>query len=297
MNPSLVKRRLKIAIFFTLIILGAEFLGGIWANSLALLSDAAHLFMDLVALCLTWFALIICERPSTNTKTFGYHRIETFAAFLNGLLIFGIAFGILFESIDHFLNPQEVQSAIVIWVATIGLIVNLAIMYSLRKPVSETQDLNIKSAFYHILGDSLASVGVILGGLIIQYTGWYQVDAVVSLGIGLLILWGTFKILSESIHILLEGVPKGVSLTEVENAITAIPAVKNVHELHIWCICSNIYALSTHALVQNDGQNKVQTLLEEIRAVLKNRFNIAHSTIQLESISCGKSGILCEMKH
>lgn len=296
MDNFQIKRRLKIAVFLTLLILCLETAGGILANSLALLSDAAHMFMDGFALSLSWFAIVISERPSTQTKTYGYHRIEIFAAFLNGVLLFFLACGILYEAFQRFMDPREVQSLAVVFVAITGLAINLVVIYFLKE-TARGRDLNLKSAFYHVLGDSLASIGVIAGGVVMFYTDWYFLDALVSAGIALLLLWGTQTIISDSVHILLEGVPKGISLSEVEKGLIAIPGIQAVHELHIWSICSNVYALSAHALVDGPNGGRTDSMLEEIKILLKEKFDIAHTTIQMESISCGAAEALCELKH
>lgn len=275
-----------------------EMAGGIAAHSLALLSDAAHMFMDGFSLCLSWFALVISERPSTNTKTYGYHRMEILAAFLNGVFLLLLACGLIYESIHRFMNPAEVHSLIMIIVAAIGLATNLAVLYFLKDPINNhTHDLNLKSVFYHVIGDSLASVGVIIGGGIMLYTGWYILDAVVGAGIACLLLWGSKSIISDSVHILLEGVPNGISLSDVEKELMAFPSVRGIHELHIWSICSNIYALSMHAWLHDPKEKPDEFLLEEMKAMLKKKFNISHSTIQLEKNSCGENNVLCEMKH
>tara|TARA_B100000686_G_C16789368_1_gene977544 strand:- start:776 stop:1666 length:891 start_codon:yes stop_codon:yes gene_type:complete len=296
MNHRTIKNRLLIAAVFTFAIMIAEGIGGYLARSLALIGDAVHMFMDVVALILAWFAIVISERPSTITKSYGYHRVEVFAAFLNGSLLLVMSGGIFVESFRLFWNPREIEEMTVLLVALFGLITNLIVIYYFKDSAFNTTNLNVQSVFAHILGDSLASVGVIIGAIIIHFTGWYQLDALIGMAIGLLILWGTFRIISDSMHILLEGVPKGVSLIEVRQAIVDIPAVKNVHELHIWCICSNIYALSAHAIV-SEYDTKSGGLLEEIRRTLRDRFNIDHSTIQLELVSCGKAEVFCDIKH
>ncbi len=297
MEPHTVQSRLKLSVIFTFFIFIIELAGGWIANSLALMSDAAHMFADVFSLSLSWFALKVSERPSTATKTYGYHRFEILAAFLNGLLLIVLAVGIWHEAYQRFHHPHEVQSGIVIGVAILGLLTNLAVISFLKSPFHETNDLNLKSAFYHVLGDSLASVGVIVGGVVMLYTGWYAADALIGAGIGILIVWGAKTLLSDSLHILLEGVPRGVSVQDVERELTAIPAIRNVHELHIWCICSNIYALSAHALVHDQKVNQARFILDEARNMLKAKFNIAHSTIQLESSPCANSHMNCEIKH
>lgn len=297
MDSPAVKNKLKIAILLSSLVLCAEIAGGIFANSLALLSDAAHMFLDVFTLCLTFFAIKISEQPSTHTKTFGYHRIEIFAAFINGTLLILMAGGILYEAYHRFSEPQPVQSSTVVLVATLGLMTNLVVMYILRKSKSSHGDLNVKSALYHVLGDTLASLGVIIGGIVMWYTQWYVMDAIISAGISLIIFWGAKRIVTEAVHILLEGVPRDISITEVEKELTTLAAVQEVHELHIWSICSNIYALSTHALVNVENVNQTESLLEEIKGILRDKFNITHSTIQLEANSCGEKNMLCDIKH
>ncbi|MFQ5451366.1 MAG: cation diffusion facilitator family transporter [Nitrospinaceae bacterium] len=297
MDTPVIQKRLALAIALTSFVMIAEIVGGIIANSLALLSDAAHMFGDVFSLGLTWFALAISQRPSTLTKTYGYHRMEIFAAFLNGISLILMAVWIFFEAIQRVQNPPEVRSQTVIIIAGIGLVANLWVVYFLRDPVRTTHDLNIKSAFFHVLGDTLASVGVIVGAGVMWATGWYLLDPVLAAAIAGLLLWGAKSILSDSVHILLEGVPRGISVTEVEKELTAIPAIKNVHELHIWSICSNIYALSTHALVNDQKVNQVESILIDVQSLLKKKFNITHSTIQFESSPCREVEVLCKIEH
>lgn len=297
MSSHSIRNNLKLSILFTFIIFCIEVVGGFWANSLALLSDAAHMFMDSFSLCLSWCALLISDRPSTNTKTFGYHRVEIFVALLNGLFLLLISLGIFYEALQRISHPEEVKNRIVIIVAVVGLLTNLMVIYLLKSPASHNHDLNLKSAFYHVIGDSLASVAVIVGGVIMMYTGWYALDAIIGSGIGLLLVWGAKNIVSDALHILLEGVPKGVSIQDVERELTSIPAIKNVHELHIWSICSNMYALSTHALVSDQKVNEVDSILGEVRERLKEKFNISHSTIQFESTPCSEASTPCNFKH
>ncbi len=297
MESSVIEKRLKWAVVLTSFVLLIEVIGGILANSLALLSDAAHMFTDVLSLSLSFFALRIAGKPSTDTKTFGYHRMEIFAAFLNGALLFLMACVILYEAWQRALSPLEVHSQTLIIVASIGLATNLCVLYFLQGAASHNHDLNIKSAFYHVVGDSVASIGVIAGGIIMLYTQWYIVDTFIAIAISLFLIWVAKKIIWASLHILLEAVPEGVSIQEVKQALTSIPAIKDIHELHIWCICSNIYALSAHALVNDQKVNQVESILHEIKGTLKTRFNISHSTIQFETNLCGDSEALCDMKH
>jgi cobalt-zinc-cadmium efflux system protein len=297
MNSPAVRKRLTLSIVLTFFVLLLEAAGGVISGSLALLSDAGHMFGDVFSLTLSWFALRIASQPVTSTRTYGYHRMEIFAAFLNGVLLILMAGVIFYEAVLRFQAPSEVDSATLVIVAAIGLATNLGVIFFLKDAAGHSHDLNVKSAFLHVIGDTLASVGVIVGGVIMWNTGWYLIDPLIAAAIALLLLWGGWRVLADSVHILLEGVPKGISLGEVERELTAIPAIQNVHELHIWSICSNIYALSTHALVNDQKGNQVESILNEARDLLKNKFNITHSTIQFESRPCQDNEAQCNMEH
>lgn len=299
MKSSTIQRRLKIALVLVLFVLCVEVAGGIMAHSLALLSDAAHMLTDAFALGLSLIALTVASQPSTHTKTFGYHRVEILAALANGILLLLMALGILWEAYHRYTNPQEVHSLIVISVAIVGLATNLGVLYFLKDPVhnSHNHDLNLKAAFYHVIGDSLASVAVILGGVAMWMTQWYALDSIIAAMVALILIWGAQTIIRDAFHILLEGVPKGINIQEVEKELTSIPAIKDIHELHVWSICSNIYALSTHALVNDQKVNQVEIILKDIESLLKDKFNITHSTIQFESNPCPAAGVVCDIKH
>jgi cobalt-zinc-cadmium efflux system protein len=157
--------------------------------------------------------------------------------------------------------------------------------------------LNLKAAFYHVIGDSLASVAVILGGVAMWMTQWYPLDSIIAAVVALILIWGAQTIIRDAFHILLEGVPKGINIQEVEKELTSIPAIKDIHELHVWSICSNIYALSTHALVNDQKVNQVEIILKDVEALLKDKFNITHFTIQFESNPCPAAGVVCDIKH
>lgn len=297
MDSPAVQNRLKVAALLTLFILCIEVIGGILANSLALLSDAAHMFTDVFALTLSWFALKISYLPSNGEKTYGYHRIEILAAVVNGVVLILMAGGIFYEAVQRYQNPPAVDSEIVILVAALGLATNLIVIYYLKDPFRHTHDLNIRSAFFHVLGDLVASLGVLIGGGIIWLTGWYIVDPLLAASIALLLVWGAWNILSDAFHILLEGVPRGISLTEVKRELTALPAVRDIHELHIWSICSNIYALSTHALIHDSDANQFESTLTDMKELLETKFHITHSTIQFETRPCADDHTLCNIRH
>jgi cobalt-zinc-cadmium efflux system protein len=237
-----VKGRLTLAVVFTAIIFFAELFGGYVFNSLALLSDAAHVFMDVFALGLSLFAIYISGLPPTDKKTFGFHRVEVLVSFLNGVTLLFVSLFIFYKAYTRFMEPQEIESLGMLAVAAVGLLVNLVVALWLSGHAKH--DLNVKSAFFHVIGDAVASVGVIAAGVIIYFTGWYRVDSIISVFIGMIIIAGAVRIIEESTHILLEGVPKDIDLNEVVESMKSQKGVTGIHSLHIWSICHNIYALT-----------------------------------------------------
>jgi cobalt-zinc-cadmium efflux system protein len=276
--------RFKYAILLTTATLLAEIVGGIWTNSLALLSDAAHVFLDLFALLLSLGAIKLASYPVSETRTFGWHRMEVFASFVNGSTIFLIALIISYEAYGRILQPEEVKSLPMLLIAGVGLATNLIAAGALHSHSHD--DLNVRSAFLHLVGDAAASVGVIVGGVIMYFTNWYLLDALISVGIGVLIFWGSWRVMRESVHILLEGVPRGVEVRQVEAAIREVEGVEDVHHLNIWTICSHIIALSGHIVVRGDALCEHSGMLRSIEERLFERFHISHTTLQLESTRC-----------
>ncbi|HZX35958.1 MAG TPA: cation diffusion facilitator family transporter [Thermodesulfobacteriota bacterium] len=293
-----LKRRLRVAIGFTAVVFFAELGGGYLTNSLALLSDSAHVFMDALALFLTLSALYICELPSTENRTYGLHRVEVFAAFLNGLTVFAVAVFILYRAYLRFLDPPAVESTGMLIVAVFGLLVNLAVARGLHGFAKS--DLNVRSAFLHVVGDAAASVGVIAGAIIIHFTGAYIADPIVSAGIGCVILWGSLRIILEASHILLEGVPRSVDLNDVVKDIMSFEGVSGLHSLHIWSICHNVNALSAHVDVSARYAAPSGELLKKINERLAERYSIFYTTLQVECPGCeGRSEgeVLRTMAH
>lgn len=290
-------RRLKVALVIVLAILVAEVIGGLLSNSLALLGDAGHMLVDALALGISLFAIAIARRPATATKTYGYHRAEIMAALANGAILVLLAICIFYEAYQRFLSPPAVQTTIMMSIAAVGLVANLTGILLLRgvRQVS----LNIRAAFWHIFGDTISSLGVIVGGAIIAVTGWGIVDPIIAVLIGGIILWGAVRLVRESIDILLEAVPKHVQMDKVIEMIRRVPGVEDVHDIHIWTITSDIYALSTHLLVEDQMVSRAGEIVEAINKGLAQDFNIHHTTLQLECEKCAScpSGFICEMSR
>lgn len=290
-----ISRRLIIAIVLTGVTLIAEIIGGIWTNSLALLSDAAHVFLDLFALVLSLAAIKLASIPASERHTFGLHRSEVFASFINGLTVFLMALGILYEAWLRFATPEVVKSLPMLIIAAIGLAMNLLAARALHSHSHD--DLNVKSAFLHVVGDAAASVGVIAGGIIMYSTGWYQLDALISAAIGLLILAGAGRVLRDSTHILMEGTPRGLNLQEVADAIRTVEGVQDLHHLNIWTVCSHILALSVHIDCAAELEITRATILHRIEHLLAERFHINHTTIQMECSVCSGGDVIKELNH
>lgn len=276
--------RFKFAIFLTVTTLVAELIGGIWTNSLALLSDAAHVFLDLFALLLSLGAIKLSAYPTSETRTFGWHRMEVFASFINGSTVFLIALVICYEAIGRIYQPEAVKSLPMMLIAIVGLAMNAVAAGALHSHSHD--DLNVHSAFLHMVGDAAASVGVIVGGIVMYFTDWYLVDAIISVGIGFVIFWGSWRVVRESVHILLEGVPRGMDINQVATAIRDVEGVEEVHHLNVWTICSHINALSGHVVVPASFKGEHSSLLRRIEERLFERFHISHTTLQVEAIRC-----------
>ena len=279
-----IARRFKYAIFLTAATLIAELAGGIWTNSLALLSDAAHVFLDLFALLLSLGAIKLASYPVSDTRTFGWHRMEVFASFVNGSTVFLIAAIICYEALGRMVHPEEVKSLPMMLIAAVGLAMNLFAAGALHSHSHD--DLNVRSAFLHMVGDAAASVGVIVGGIVMYFTNWYLLDAFISVGIGFVIFWGSWRVVRESLHILLEGVPRGIDVGQVADAIRQMEGVEEVHHLNIWTICSHIIALSGHVVIPPSFRGEHGGMLRRIEEQLFERFHISHTTLQLESARC-----------
>ncbi|MGA2195885.1 MAG: cation diffusion facilitator family transporter [Bryobacteraceae bacterium] len=264
-----------------------ELFAGVRAHSLALISDAGHNFTDALALLLAWFGFYLQSKPADETKTYGYHRASVLSAFLNALTLVGLSAWIFYESALRLRHPAAVQENIMMAVAALGLVINGSIVLALRG--ASRGDLNIRGAFVHMLGDALGSIAIIAGAITIRYTGWVQVDPILSILIGVLIVWTAWDIIQESLNILLEGLPKGIRLEHVGAALRAIQGVLGVHDLHIWCLGSNTRALSCHVLIDDVPPSSSDSILRELNGMLAESFHIHHTTVQFEHVSCAIS--------
>jgi cobalt-zinc-cadmium efflux system protein len=263
----------------------AEVIGGLLANSLALLSDAGHMLTDILALGLSIVAMRFAQKPPTASKTFGFYRLEILAAFFNGMLLFFISFYIFYEAYKRLLHPEEIKGLVMLVVAAIGLLANGVGIVILKK--SARKSLNVRSAFFHIVGDTISSGGVIVGGLVILYTGWNLVDSLIGIFIGMLILAGAYRLVRESIDIFLEATPKDINMAKMLDDLRKIEGVKEIHHLHLWTITSGIYAMSAHVLIEDLLVSRCAQILEEIERLLQGKYGMEHTTIQFESESCG----------
>ncbi len=297
-SHGMAKQSLRLAFFLTMLILVAELVGGFVANSLALLSDAGHVVTDIFALGLAWFAVVQAERPPNARKTFGYHRVGILAALANAVTLILIAVVILWEAVQRFQHPEPVQPLVMFLSATIGIAINLYIGFGLRK---EGGSLNVRAAMLHVFGDVGVSAGVIIAGVVILLTGWTIVDPLLSIGIAALIAVGAWRILRETTDILLEAVPKGLSMPDLVSDMRKVEGVEDVHDLHVWCITSNMYALSCHIMIDDMPQSKSSTILQSMNRMLNEHYHIGHATIQFECTPheercCSIEGLLyCRM--
>ena len=271
----------------------AEVVGGLLSNSLALLGDAGHMLVDALALSISLIAVWIARRPADTTKTFGYHRVEIMAALTNGVILVLVAVFIFYGAYQRLREPPEVNSALMMGVAAVGLVANLGGMLMLRR--ARHTSINIKAAFWHILGDTISSLGVIIGGIVISITGWGTVDPIIAIVIGTIILWGAVRLVRESSDILLEAVPKHIQIEEVGRAMMNISGIRDVHDMHIWTITSGIYALSAHVLIDDQTVARSAEITRLIEQELARRFDITHTTLQLECEKCEScsEGLVC----
>lgn len=256
----------------------AEVIGGYLANSLALLSDAGHMLTDVAALTLSLFAARFAAKPATPRKTYGFYRLEILAALANGVALIVIAIVICYEAYERLSQPQSIRVGVLLTISMGGLIVNLISARLLFG--AHHHDLNLRGAFLHVIGDLLGSVGAVAAGLLIAWRGWMWADPVISVIISLLIVFNSWRLVSDSVNVLLEGTPSHINLLAVEEAMRTVSGVRAVHDLHVWTITSNRHAVTAHVVI--DNPNESYRILRELREMLATRFELTHSTLQIE---------------
>ena len=286
------KKDLLIALSITVLMMVVEVIGGLLSNSLALLSDAGHMLTDNLALLLSFFALKFAAMPATERKTFGFYRLEILAALLNGIALVLLSLYIMYQAYQRMIHPQPVAGMLMLVVALIGLAANVIGALFLFK--HSHANLNIRGAYLHIVGDALSSVGVVIGGIVILYTGWYLIDPILSIMISLVIIYGSWSLVRESVNILLESVPAHINIETVAMELAKVKGVREAYHIHVWTITSGVYALSAHVLIDDQPVSGCRDIVEEIKDLLSDKFNVLHSTIQLECDKC-ELGQMCSL--
>ncbi len=285
--PDGGKKDILIALSITFLMMVAEVVGGLLANSLALLSDAGHMLTDNLALLLSFFAMTFASLPATERRTYGFYRLEILAAFVNGIVLVLISLFIMYHAYLRMVHPQPVQGILMLVVAAVGLVANIIGAFFLHKH-SKTS-LNVRGAYLHIVGDALSSIGVVIGGIIIIFTGWYLIDPILSIMIALVIIYGAWSLVKESVNILLESAPAHLAVETIAEALGEIEGVREAYHIHLWTITSGVYALSACVVIDDQLVSKSRDVLNEIRSLLSEKFNILHNTIQLECEKCDMS--------
>jgi cobalt-zinc-cadmium efflux system protein len=283
---------LKWSFFATILFVVIEAIAGFRSGSLALVSDAGHNFTDALALVLATVGVYMQSKPADSVKTFGYHRAGVLTAFVNALTLVVIAIFIFYEAWQRFVHPRHIEEWTMLWVAAAGLALNGGIMWGLHR--EKDHDLNIRAAFVHMLGDAVSSVGIIAGAIAIHFTGLAVIDPVLSVLIGVLIVWTAWDIIQESLNVLLEGLPRGMELNQVTGAMRQIDGVIDVHDLHIWSLGSSAHALSCHVLIEDMPPSESTAILHRINNVLC-KYEINHTTIQFEHTKCALSDAPCNI--
>lgn len=274
------RKGLSIALMITLGIMFLEFFGGLWTGSLALLSDAGHMLSDSSSLVLSLIAIWFASKPPSPSKTYGFYRFEILAALVNAITLFLIAGFIVWEAIERLSDPPVVASLTMIGIASIGLLANLLSAWALMRKADVHNNLNIRSAYLHIIGDALGSVGAIVAGLLMLAFQWYWADPIVSVLVAILILKGAWGVIKQTVNILMEGTPPTINQSEVLQALEEIEGVRDVHDLHIWTITSGLDSLSCHLLIDDDRDSQI--VLQAAVKIVEQRFHIHHTTIQIE---------------
>lgn len=288
-------KALSIALAITAIFALIEVAGGLISGSLSLLGDAGHMFTDVLALGLSLGAALMASRAATERHTFGFLRAEILVAFINGIALVGISLLIIYEAVGRFYDPVDVQAGVMLLVALIGMGANLVGITLLRHGSEE--NLNVRGAFLHMIGDLLSSAGVILAALLIYFFNWQVADPLISIGIAIIIMVGAYRLVSQSVAILLESVPSHLDIRNVEQAMREIDGVTEVHDLHVWTLSSGIYSLSGHVVVKDQQVSSCSPVLRDLERMLADRFHIEHTTIQVETEVCPLNGCSLECRN
>jgi cobalt-zinc-cadmium efflux system protein len=267
------------AVVATFVLVAAELIAGYAAHSIALISDALHNLTDVPTMVISWLAARWAMRPPTHEKTYGYHRSGILAAFINSMLLTIVALFLIYESIQRLRVPVEVESGVMLWVSILALVINSGITFALH---SGRRDLNVRTVWIHNLGDALSNIAIIVGAIVIRRTGANWIDPVIGIAIGAMVLWTGTGILRESMHILLEGLPRSIHLKDVAAAILKVEGVQEVHDIHIWTLGTDLHALSCHARIPDMHMEDCEKILSLIHKVLARDFQISHTTVQLE---------------
>ena len=285
--------RLGISLGLTLAFVFIEAIAGILGNSLALLTDAAHNLTDVIALALSWYAIRLTLQPANSRKTYGYHRAGILIALLNSTTLVLIALGIFYEAYRRFVNPPEVEAGILIGVGLVAVVINLVTALLVRK--GSESDLNIRAAFIHLMGDVLSTVGAVIAGVIIYFTGANWLDPLVSVLIGFLILYNAWGILRDAVDILLEATPRDVDAGKLVSDVLQVKGVLGLHDLHIWSLTQNLRTMSAHILTDDLPISAGTDIQRQINEIVYHRYNIAHATLQLECVDCFPDSLYCDL--
>jgi cobalt-zinc-cadmium efflux system protein len=278
------RRRLTLSLLITAVFVIFEAAAGVYSNSLVLLTDAAHNLTDVIALALSLYAVWLALRPSNAAKTYGYHRAGILVALINSTTLVVISLGIFYSAYQRFLSPPEVKSGVLIIVGTIAFCVNLVTALLVMR--GSEHDLNLRSTFLHLMGDVVSTIGAVVAGILIFFTGWNWLDPLVSVFIGLLILWNAWGILRESVDILLESTPRDVDMDAMIRDMSQVKGVLGVHDLHVWSITQSLRTMSAHVLTDDIAISSGSQIQGQLNAMLLNRYNIEHATLQLECADC-----------
>lgn len=288
-------KRLSISLFLTLAFVIIETAAGIFSNSLALLTDAAHNLTDVIALGLSWLAIRITTRPANERKTYGYHRAGILVALVNSTTLVLISLGIFYEAWHRFISPPQVKPGILIGVGLIAVIINIVTAMLVHQ--GSESDLNLRSAFVHLMGDVLSTIGAVIAGVFIYFTGANWLDSLVSVLIGGLILYNAWGILRDAVDILLEAKPRDIDSAKLVEDMLEIQGVLGVHDLHIWSLTQNLRTMSAHILTNDLSISAGANIQRKINEVVYHRYNIAHATLQLECVDCFPDMLYCDLNN